>query len=129
MTVAACGTGELLATGGTPGSIPTLAWLPPGAPVGHTRAMRVVASLLERETEVGEVAQAVAAATSGAGRLMMIEGPAGIGKTRLLAATRELAVQAGMEVLRARGGNLEREFSYGMVRQLFEPVLARAEPA
>jgi DNA-binding CsgD family transcriptional regulator len=90
--------------------------------------MGVVASLLEREAELGEVAQAVAAAGMGTGRLLVIEGPAGIGKTRLLAATRQLAEQAGMEVLRARGGELEREFSYGMVRQLFEPILARAEP-
>jgi DNA-binding CsgD family transcriptional regulator len=90
--------------------------------------MGVVVRLLEREAELGEVAQAVAAASVGAGRLLVIEGPAGIGKTRLLAATRELAEQAGMEVLRARGGELEREFSYGMVRQLFEPILARVEP-
>ena len=30
----------------------------------------------------------------------------------------------GLQVLRARGGELERDFSYGVVRQLFEPRLA-----
>ena len=34
-----------------------------------------------------------------------------------------------MTVLAARGGELEREFSYGVVRQLFEAHLARASPS
>jgi predicted ATPase len=40
-----------------------------------------------------------------------------------------LARQSGLEVLAARGSELERSFSYGVVRQLFEPLLAslRAE--
>jgi DNA-binding CsgD family transcriptional regulator len=34
-----------------------------------------------------------------------------------------------MHVLQARGGELEREFPYGIVRQLFEPALAGADGA
>jgi hypothetical protein len=34
-----------------------------------------------------------------------------------------------MRVLRARGGELERDFGFGVVRQLFEPVLAAASAA
>ena len=33
-----------------------------------------------------------------------------------------------MHVLRARGGEYERDFPYGVVRQLFEPLLARRGP-
>ena len=33
-----------------------------------------------------------------------------------------------MRTLRARGGELEREFAYGVVRQLFEGPLAAADP-
>jgi hypothetical protein len=34
-----------------------------------------------------------------------------------------------MGVLAARGGELEGNFAYGIVRQLFEPLLASAAPA
>src|SRR5206468_7095689 len=51
---------------------------------------------------------------------------AGMGKTRLVAEARASADAAGFEVLAARGGELEAEFAYGVVRQLFEPLLATA---
>jgi hypothetical protein len=54
-----------------------------------------------------------------------IEGPAGIGKTRLLDELRRRAQEHGLLVLEARAGLLEREFAFGVVRQLLEPV---AEP-
>lgn len=57
-------------------------------------------------------------------RLLAIEGPPGIGKTALLAEAREHGRAAGLRVLSARGSQLERSFSYGIVRQLFEPLLA-----
>jgi len=41
-------------------------------------------------------------------------------------AARAAAAAAGLEVLAARGGELEEEFAYGVVRQLFEPLLATA---
>ena len=56
----------------------------------------------------------------------MVEGPAGIGKTALLAATRAMAADKGMLVLRSRGTELERDFAFGVVRQLFESPLANA---
>ncbi len=49
-----------------------------------------------------------------------------MGKTRLVAEARASAEEAGFEVLAARGGELEEEFAYGVVRQLFEPLLATA---
>ncbi len=64
------------------------------------------------------------AAIAGGGRLLAIEGPPGIGKTALIAEAKALAQEAGMQVLGARGSELERSFSYGVVRQLFEPLLA-----
>jgi hypothetical protein len=53
----------------------------------------------------------------------VVEGPAGIGKTRLLAEAREKARAVGFTVLAARGSDLERELPFDVVRQLFEPVL------
>jgi DNA-binding CsgD family transcriptional regulator len=55
---------------------------------------------------------------------MLIEGPAGIGKTAVLAAAQSEARANGFRVLRAGGLELEREFAFGVVRQLFEPVTA-----
>ena len=55
---------------------------------------------------------------------MLIEGPPGIGKSRLLAEFRRRAAADGATVLNARAGELEREFPFGVVRQLFEGVVA-----
>ncbi|MGH2871456.1 MAG: helix-turn-helix transcriptional regulator [Solirubrobacteraceae bacterium] len=82
--------------------------------------------LIEREIELGEIDSAVAGALTRDGWLLLFEGGAGIGKTTLLNAARERAQSAGLRVLRARGGELEQEFPYGLVRQLFEPVLRQA---
>jgi DNA-binding CsgD family transcriptional regulator len=82
-------------------------------------------ALLEREAEVATIQELVAAACGGGGRLLVVEGRAGMGKTRLVGVARTAAQAAGMEVLAARAGELEQEFTFGVVRQLFEPLLAR----
>src|SRR5262245_4824880 len=79
--------------------------------------------LLERERELAALDRLIAGAVDGRGRVALIEGPAGIGKSRLLAEARERA--GGMTVLTARCGELERDFSFGAVRQLLEPVADR----
>ena len=79
--------------------------------------------LLERERELEMLREFVQAAVQGSGRLVVIEGPAGIGKTRLLNAARDEAARAGMRWVAGRGSELEREFGHGVVRQLFESVL------
>src|SRR3954454_7072158 len=93
--------------------------------------MQVAAAeqLAEREPEREVSRAAVRRAAEGAGGLVAIEGPAGIGKTRLLLAARESAGEAGVHVLHARGSELDREFPFGLVRQLFEPALADAQEA
>ncbi len=74
--------------------------------------------LLEREDELAALGTLLGGARGGQGRVAVVEGPAGIGKSRLLEAARAAAV--GFTVLRARGGELERDFPWGVVRQLFE---------
>jgi len=83
--------------------------------------------LLERERELAVLAEAVGRAVAGEGGLALVEGAAGIGKTRLVGEARLLGAEAGLRVLAARGGELEREFPFGVVRQLFEPVLVDEE--
>jgi DNA-binding CsgD family transcriptional regulator len=84
--------------------------------------------LLEREVELAEIDVAVAAAAAGAGRVLLIEGEPGIGKTALLREIRRAAGATGLTALAARGHELERDFGFGVVRQLFERV-AREQPA
>jgi tetratricopeptide (TPR) repeat protein len=79
--------------------------------------------LLEREAELEAIETLIGAAARG-GRLLAIEGPPGIGKTSLVAEAKGRGQEAGMQVLGARGSELERSFAYGVVRQLFEPLLA-----
>lgn len=93
------------------------------------RGHQGVRTLLEREGELAELDGLLADAREGRARLSLIEGEAGIGKTRLLGEARERALAQGMTVLAARGGELERDFAFGIVRQLLEPALARAEAA
>jgi DNA-binding CsgD family transcriptional regulator/tetratricopeptide (TPR) repeat protein len=85
--------------------------------------------LLEREPELETLRPVLEAAHEGGGRLVVVEGPPGIGKTRLLATARALAADAGLEALWGRGGEFEHEFPYGVARQLFEPVLGRLAAA
>ncbi len=88
--------------------------------------MKVAAAtgpLLERNEELARIESALADARTGRGRFVVVEGPAGIGKTALLAAARTAAAEEGMRVLRARATEMETNFAFGVVRQLFEPPL------
>jgi DNA-binding CsgD family transcriptional regulator len=74
--------------------------------------------MLERDEELAALSAAVAAAAAGHGALVLVEGPAGIGKTTLLRA----ACRGDLRILTARGLALEQGFPYGIVRQLLDPV-------
>lgn len=79
-----------------------------------------MAQIVERERELGALRGLIDEAVLGRGQLVLLEGTAGIGKTRLLAAARDLAAERGVTVLSARGSALERDFPFGVVRQLLE---------
>ena len=61
------------------------------------------------------------------GEILLIEGGIGLGKTTLVEAACRRAAELGYEVLRSRGSELEVEFAFGVVRQLFERRVSRAE--
>ena len=90
------------------------------------RVATATGALLERSDELARIESALAEARTGHGRFLVIEGPVGMGKTTLLAAARTAAAEGGIRVLRSRGTDLERDFAYGVVRQLFEPPLVEA---
>jgi DNA-binding CsgD family transcriptional regulator len=90
---------------------------------------------LAREGERAELRGQVDAAVAGAGGFVVVEGPAGIGKTTLLDDAAAAAAGRGMRVLRARGGELERDHPLGVARRLLDgavgdpAVVAAAGPA
>ncbi|MCA1699496.1 MAG: AAA family ATPase [Actinobacteria bacterium] len=85
--------------------------------------------LLEREHELELLREMLRQAEAGSGALAFVEAPAGQGKTALLRALRREATGAGVRVLSAIGAELERDFAFGLVRQLFEPELHVADGA
>src|ERR1700754_5233211 len=80
--------------------------------------------MIGRDAELAVLAGGVAAAEAGSGAMLVVEGPAGIGKTTLLDAAAAAARERGFAVLRARGNPLERDFAFGIARQAFAPVQA-----
>ncbi|WP_329320685.1 ATP-binding protein [Streptomyces sp. NBC_01262] len=102
--------------------------------------------LLEREAELVAVDEALSELTglradgadSGArgsapgrprGGLLAFSGPAGLGKTTLLAETCRRAAARGCTVLSARGGDQEQQVAFHVARQLLQPQLAGAGDA
>lgn len=82
--------------------------------------------LLGRDPELATLRAALRDAVAGRGRPILVEGTAGAGKSALMAAACGQARSAGMRVLTARGSEMEREFGFGVVRQLFERTLSEA---
>jgi DNA-binding CsgD family transcriptional regulator len=87
------------------------------------------AELLEREREIERVHAALRAAGRRSGEALVIEGAAGMGKSRLLQEGRRDAADLGLRVLGARATELEQGFPYGVMLQLFERVLLEADAA
>jgi DNA-binding SARP family transcriptional activator len=99
---------------------------PPAAvaiPVQRAATEVVTDVLVDRDREMTMLRHCVDDVADGQGGVALIAGPAGIGKTRLLAEARRYASDSGVVALTARGSQLEKEFGFGAVRQLFEPLL------
>jgi DNA-binding CsgD family transcriptional regulator len=84
------------------------------------------APLIERAVEVDMLDAAVARLGTGEGSVVVLEAPAGLGKTVLLEHAEERATAAGCRVRRAAPGPLERHFRFGVVRALLEAPLRDA---
>lgn len=81
----------------------------------------------ERHQELIAIEQALERVAHGHGATLLIEGPAGIGKTTLLTATRDFAAGRGMPSLTVRGTPLERSHAFGGARRLLGSVERRFE--
>lgn len=84
--------------------------------------------LVDRQHELAVLVASLDDAAEHAGRALVLQGPAGIGKSRLLAAAASIASERGMRVLRARANQAEREFSFGLILQLLEATVTGLSP-
>src|SRR5262249_3970973 len=74
-----------------------------------------MAELVEREAELASIEALVRR-----GGIMLVEAGVGVGKTSIVEAACAAARKEKCLVLRARGSDLERDFAFGIARQLFE---------
>jgi DNA-binding CsgD family transcriptional regulator/tetratricopeptide (TPR) repeat protein len=79
--------------------------------------------ILGRERELERIDELIGRVRAGRGAVAVLEGPAGIGKTALLLETTRRAEASGCSVLHSGGARLEREYAFGVARQLFGPAL------
>jgi DNA-binding CsgD family transcriptional regulator len=96
---------------------------------GTSRNREGSSPLLERDEQLAAVSRLLEAAAVGKGATAVIVGSAGTGKSALLSAATDAARRRGLSVRRARGSELELELSFGVIRQLYEPVLSATPEA
>ena len=85
--------------------------------------------LFGRDHEAELIGQLVEQTLAGDGGVCLVIGPAGIGKSTLVDAAKRRCETAGFRVLKAVGSHLERELGFGVVRQLFAPIIASGDTA
>ncbi len=86
-----------------------------------------VVAFVQRDPEVAVLTGRIGDVARGAGTVVVVEGPAGIGKSTLLDVTARIAQTAGVRVLRAWGSPLEHDAGWGIARQLMAPVRRTGE--
>ena len=84
--------------------------------------------LHERDAELAQITGALRAAREGRPSLVLLTGPLGIGRSALLQRLPAQAVNGAedVRVLRANAAPVEQDFAFGVVRQLFDSLLAGA---
>jgi DNA-binding CsgD family transcriptional regulator len=97
-------------------------------PNGRVAAPIEGARLLERDGALRTIAGALGTARSGGGGFVLIEGHAGMGKTRLVDAALEQAHSIGITALRVTCSELERNLSFGIAERLVKALLAELPP-
>ena len=73
--------------------------------------------LLEREVALGAISDALRSVGQGGGAVLLLAGPAGMGKTSLVQAGRQAARELGFKVGSAVGSPMESSLPFGLVGQ------------
>jgi DNA-binding SARP family transcriptional activator len=94
------------------------------AQAGQTVPSPAPGDLVDRNRELAELRECLSEAVGGHGSLVFVEGPAGIGKSRLLTELRQSADGEDVLTLTARGSHREQDYGFGVVRQLLDQLVA-----
>ena len=86
-------------------------------------------SFLERDAELDVIRLRADGAATGRAGVVLVEGEAGSGKSALLGKALSTAAERGLRILVAQGSEFEQRLEFETVRQLFEPVIASADPS
>ena len=97
-----------------------------GQGAGQTAGQTAGSPLYGREHELS-VLTGLLDGVAGRGAALLVNGPAGIGKSALVAAARAAALARHMQVLSVTGMQSEAHLPFAGLHQLVRPVLARAE--
>jgi DNA-binding CsgD family transcriptional regulator len=89
--------------------------------------VKVLPTLIERSEQLRHLDGVLDIAAARDGACTLLYGPAGIGKTALLEQLCARARVRDFATLTATGSELEHDFPYGVVRQLYEGALSRLE--
>jgi DNA-binding CsgD family transcriptional regulator len=98
------------------------------APDRRGRPLRGRRGLLERDDLLRAIAAALDELEVGGGEALLLEGHAGMGKTRLHEAALDEARRRGIRVLRAAGAELEHNVAFGVAGQLVRALLHDLPP-
>ena len=81
--------------------------------------------LVAREQTLARLASAVEAAAGGGGRVVVLSGEAGAGKSRLVQEVATIAAARGFRVLSSTGSPLQRDLHYAMLIDVLRPLVRR----
>jgi predicted ATPase len=98
------------------------------APDRRGRPLRGRRGLLERDDLLRAITAALDELEVGSGEALLLEGHAGMGKTRLHEAALDEARRRGIRVLRAAGAELEHNVAFGVAGQLVRALLHDLPP-
>jgi DNA-binding CsgD family transcriptional regulator len=82
--------------------------------------------MVERDVEAARVRAVLDHVPAGRGRMVLVEGQPGLGKSMLLAAAGNYASEVGLVRLVATGSEFERTFAFGVIVQLLDPWVRQA---
>jgi len=111
-------------------TMPRLAPACPPGPQYHPGmgTLAPVPRICGREAELGALGEALGRVAAGGPAVVLVEGEAGIGKTRLLAQVLQDARGRGMQVAAGRAEELERTRPFGLLAAAFGCARSAADP-
>jgi predicted ATPase/class 3 adenylate cyclase len=96
---------------------------------GEARLAQAETLFVGRQTEIAVLEQVVETVSGGEGQVLVVEGEAGIGKSRLLEALIQVAQAHHLPTLLGAGQSIEQQTPYRVWRDVFAKYFGRQDPS